>query len=69
MATTKYSSVALRKTQEFDLMHEDSPWGKALARFKKQGMSSSEIDKQRQAYQKRMAMENITSLQSKSKKK
>jgi hypothetical protein len=57
-----------RRQAEFDLLEEDSTWGKALARYRKQGMDEMEIDKYRQDFANKQRAK-VKSLASKSKRK
>jgi hypothetical protein len=53
----------------FDLDEEEknSSWYKALTKYRTQGMAEDEIDKYRQAYQKKFGLGMVKTLMSKSK--
>ena len=60
-----------RKTPAlFDSTEEynETPWAKALARYRAKGMSETEINKYRTAYQQKQDVEKVKSIASKSKK-
>jgi len=60
--------MAGRRKEEFDIMAEDSTWGKALARYRKKGMSEEDIDAYRQAFAERQRA-GVKSLASRSAKR
>jgi hypothetical protein len=64
-------SYTPRNNTLFDLDEEEkgSAWGKALAGYRAKKLPTAEIDKYRQAYQKKFGMGMVKTLASGSKKK
>ena len=65
------ASYTKRSSAIFDANEDakNSPWSKALMKYRSKGMADQEIDKYRQAYQSKPKTSDVTSLASRSKKK